>query len=101
MHADARRAWVIGVGLLLALLLLGLGLVGWSTWFDGSAMYNGVHNTVIRFASVDEGRAVLGADDEWIATTSELQRASMMGITPPASREAFRAWQAANVIAWP
>ena len=101
MHAEARKAWAIGGGMLLALLLLGVGLVGWSTWLDGRAMYHGVHNTVIRFASVAEGRAALGADDEWIASTSELQRASMMGIAPPASREAFRAWQAANVIEWP
>jgi hypothetical protein len=100
MHAEARRTWAIGVGVLLALLLLGAALVGGSLWLDGTAMYPGLHNTVIRFASVDEGRAALGADDAWIASTSELQRASMMGSVPPASREAFRTWQALNVIAW-
>jgi hypothetical protein len=87
------------------MLALGLGVVMLATWPrwrpDATAMFKDIDNTVIRFASVEEGRAALGADDEWIASTSDLQHASMMGTPPPASREAFRAWQARNVLPWP
>lgn len=61
----------------------------------------GAPATRVRFAGVDDGRAVLGADDPWIAATSDFQRAATMGARPPISREAFRAFLADTVLAWP
>jgi hypothetical protein len=101
-HDTPKRARATRIGLagLVIVALLGMGL-GWQRWWpDGAAVYRGLNKTVVRFASVDEGRAALGADDEWIGLTSELQRASLMGRAGPATREDFRAWQAANVLPW-
>ena len=105
MQVTAKKArLMISMGLagLLVLALGGVLAVAWPFWRsdDECAVYRGLQNTVLRFASVDEGRAALLADDEWIAATSELQRASLMGIAPPAGRDAFRAWQADNVRPW-
>lgn len=63
--------------------------------------YRGFRGSVVRFADVAAGRAALSADDDWIAATSELQRASLMGVKGPATREAFRAFQAQQVLPWP
>ena len=54
----------------------------------------------IRFASVDQGRAVLGADDDWVAATSEFHRRATLGVTTPVSRETLRAFCADSVLAW-
>jgi hypothetical protein len=64
--------------------------------------FDGFRGTTVRFASVDEAKALLGADDAWVAQTGELQRASLMGqINRPAPREAFRAFLAQQALAWP
>ena len=57
--------------------------------------------TRVRFATVAEGRAVLGADDAWIAATSDFQRAATAGVPPPVSTAAFREFAASTVQAWP
>jgi len=57
--------------------------------------------TRVRFATVAEGRAVLGADDAWIAATSDFQRAATAGLPPPVSTTAFREFAASTVQAWP
>ncbi len=96
MRSTAKRVW----GLLVLSAALG-AIVGWQRApGDNGPAYRGIERMQVRFASVEEGRAALGADDEWIALTSDLQRAALMGTAPPASREAFRAWQAANVLPW-
>lgn len=78
---------------LLALLFVG-GAVA-------AADFTGVRGSVVRFASIDEARTVLEADDDWVAATSELQRALIMGRAPPASSAAFRRWQADAALPWP
>ncbi|MEO5880934.1 MAG: hypothetical protein ABIQ06_00820 [Caldimonas sp.] len=55
----------------------------------------------VRFASIEEGRALLGADDAWIAATSDFQRAATAGVRPPMSRRAFQAYLASRVRSWP
>jgi hypothetical protein len=55
----------------------------------------------VRFASVAEGRAVLGADDAWIAATSDFQRAATAGVRLPMSRQAFQDFAAGTVQPWP
>jgi hypothetical protein len=64
------------------------------------AQFNEFAGTVVRFASVQQGRALLGAVDEWMPLTSELQRASTPGRTPPVSVEEFRAFSEEAVLAW-
>ncbi|MEQ1684137.1 MAG: hypothetical protein ABL916_10845 [Burkholderiaceae bacterium] len=64
------------------------------------AQFTGFPGTTVRFASVAEGRAVLGSVDEWMPLTSDLQRASTLGRTPPVSVEEFRAFSAEAVLPW-
>jgi sulfur carrier protein ThiS len=64
------------------------------------AQFTGFPGTTVRFASVAQGRAVLGMVDEWMPLTSELQRASTLGRTPPVSVEEFRAFSAEAVLPW-
>lgn len=66
-----------------------------------AADFSGLRGSTVRFASVDEARAVLGADDDWVAATSELQRALIMGQAPPADPTAFLRWQAIAALPWP
>lgn len=54
----------------------------------------------LRFASVEQGRRLLTADDEWVRYTSPLQRATLMGRTGPAPVQAFLAFQADAVLPW-
>ena len=56
--------------------------------------------TVVRFATVAEGRAVLGADDAWTQATSDFQRAVTVGAAPPVSAERLREFVAATVQPW-
>ena len=65
-----------------------------------SQAFDGFRGSVVRFASVAEGRAVVSADDDWIAATSELQRASLMGVKSGAAPDAFRAFEAEAVVPW-
>lgn len=64
------------------------------------AQFTGFPGTTVRFASAEQGRAVLGTVDEWMPLTSELQRASTLGRTPPVSVEEFRAFSAEAVLPW-
>lgn len=64
------------------------------------ARFTGFPGTTVHFASVAQGRAVLGTVDEWMPLTSELQRASTLGRTPPVSVEEFRAFSAETVLPW-
>jgi len=57
--------------------------------------------TRVRFATVAEGRYALGADDAWIAATSDFQRAATAGVPPPVSKAAFREFAASTVQPWP
>jgi hypothetical protein len=106
MQFTAKKARLMGAGLagLLVLLVCGVLLYAWpgrrGSGDDACSVYRGLNNSVLRFVSPEEGRAALAADDEWIGVTSELQRAALMGIAPPATREAFRTWQGDNVRAW-
>ncbi len=77
-------------------------LLAWLVLVCGTAhaQFTGLPGTVVRFATVEQGRALLGTVDEWMPLTSELQRASTLGRTPPASVEEFRAFSAEAVLAW-
>jgi sulfur carrier protein ThiS len=77
-------------------------LVLWLALLCGAAQaqFTGFPGTTVRFASVAQGRAVLGTVDEWMPLTSELQRASTLGRTPPVSVEEFRAFSAEAVLPW-
>lgn len=57
-------------------------------------------SATLRFASVDEGRALLGAEDAWTAATGPFQRRAVMGRTEAVTREAFLAWNADAVRPW-
>ena len=57
-------------------------------------------NTVVRFASVAEGRAALASNDAWIEATSDFQRAVTTGLTPPVSAERMREFVASTVQPW-
>jgi hypothetical protein len=59
-----------------------------------------LNGTVVVFASVPQAQAVLAAEDDWTAATSEIERAALMERAPPAPPAAFRHWQADNVRAW-
>lgn len=69
-----------------------------------AAAFGGFRGSVVRFASVAEGRTALGADDTWVRATGSLQRALLMGVPAghgdAAGRDAFRAFQSAAVLAW-
>jgi len=56
--------------------------------------------TIVRFASVAEGRAVLATNDAWVEATSDFQRAVTVGVAPPVSAERLRAFVAATVQPW-
>ncbi|MEW6705256.1 MAG: DUF4157 domain-containing protein [Pseudomonadota bacterium] len=64
------------------------------------AQFTGIDGTVVRFASVEQGRAVLQAEDEWLAATSDFQRAAVMGVAPPVSPERFRSFQGETALPW-
>jgi hypothetical protein len=85
LRARMPQAWVLWLALLCG---------------AAHAQFNGLPGTVVRFATVEQGRALLGTVDEWMPLTSELQRASTLGRTPPVSVEEFRAFSADAVLAW-
>jgi hypothetical protein len=95
-HDPAAMMKLLQRSLFRALLLAGLVLSCGAV----HAQFNGFAGTVVRFATVEQGRAVLGTVDEWMPLTSDLQRASTLGRTPPVSVEEFRAFSAEAVLAW-
>jgi hypothetical protein len=60
-----------------------------------------LRTAVVRFASVEQGRAVLGSDDAWVEATSDFQRAATLGVPPPVSTARLRAFAADAVRPWP
>lgn len=62
--------------------------------------YGTAPGTVVRFASVQQGRAVLTADDDWMRATSEFQRRAIMGSATPVAMEDFRRWNNDAVRPW-
>ena len=53
-----------------------------------------------RFASLEEGRAIVGKSDDWVAATSDFQRAATVGAPPPVTRARFLAFSALAVRPW-
>jgi hypothetical protein len=85
-----------------ALLALGGTVVGAPRAQDGDAeVYTGFRGTRLRFAGVDAGRAVLAANDAWLAATGEFQWRALMSGADPVSRDAFVQWNADAVRPWP
>ena len=56
--------------------------------------------TTVDFATVPQGRAVLGADDDWVAATGAFHRAATLGVNTPVSRDQVRAFCADAVLPW-
>jgi hypothetical protein len=52
------------------------------------------------FATVEQGRAVLGRDDDWVGATGDFQRAATLGVAAPVSRQRFVAFLADCVRPW-
>jgi len=67
---------------------------------QAQAQFTGFNGSVVRFATIEQGRKVLAADDEWVTATSEFQRSATMNVAPPISREDFLAFQSSVVLAW-
>ncbi len=66
-----------------------------------SDRFDGFSGSTVRFVEGAEAQGVLGAADDWIAASSEMQRASLMGVAGAAATpEAFRRFQAAQVVPW-
>ena len=86
-----QERWALRCAALLWLALLGSA---------AHAQFSGFPGTVVRFATLEQGQAVLGAADEWLPLTSEFQRASTMRRHPPVSLETFRQFSASAVLAW-
>jgi hypothetical protein len=87
-HVRARRA-----------LALALVLGGLATGACADDLRIGASN--VRFASVEEGRAVLGNTDAWVEATSDFQRAATLGVAPPVTPARLLAFEAATVLDWP
>ena len=84
-------------GLWLALVWVMFG--GAAQAADGDA-YTGIQGTTLRFATIAQGRAVLGTEDEWVAATSEFQRVALVGGAGPVSRAQLLAFTVDTVQPW-
>lgn len=62
--------------------------------------FEGFPGTTVRFATIDAGRSVLGAEDDWTSATGPFQRRAVMGRAEPVDRAAFLAWNADAVRPW-
>ncbi|MEP7102368.1 MAG: hypothetical protein ABI781_17795 [Burkholderiales bacterium] len=91
-----RRYKTMLRGLLLAVALL-TGIDVAQAQGEG---YAGIPGTVVRFATVAQGRAVLGAEDEWIAATTDFQRAAILGVAPSVTRAQLLAFTVDTVKPW-
>jgi hypothetical protein len=94
---NERKTWVARAFWLLAAVCV--AALGSPAQAQGEG-YTGIRGTVVRFASVAQGRAVLGAEDDWIAATSDFQRAATMGVAPPVTRARFLAFTVETVKPW-
>lgn len=68
---------------------------------QSQAPFSGFEGSVVRFASVEEGRRVLMADDDYIAATSDFLRSAFMHKELPITREQFLAFHQDVVLPWP
>jgi len=67
---------------------------------DAAAVFTGFPGTEVRFASLEAGQAVLTAQDEWMAATSDFQRRAVTGSAQPVTLEDFKRWNGAAVRPW-
>jgi hypothetical protein len=85
-----------------SLLICGAGLVTaplpWAR--EARALTGTLVDAHVRFATRAQGRAVLGADDDWVAATSEFHRSATLGVSTPVSREKLRAFCADAALPW-
>lgn len=90
--------WSVNRRSALALLC---GSVALSAFAQSSAdSFFGFPGTEVRFASLEAGRALLTADDEWMQATSDFQRRAIMGSASPVTWDAFRRWNGDAVRPW-
>ncbi len=82
------------------LLALVAGAFAPSAWAQDDTPVSGFAKTRVRFAPVETGRAILTADDEWMAATSGFLRRAIMQSAAPVTLEAFKRWTADAVIPW-
>ncbi|MED5621492.1 hypothetical protein [Ideonella sp. BN130291] len=92
----SRRRWLAGA----AAVLLGGTMSASAVLARDAAPFTGIPGTTVRFASVDEGRRLISALDDWTAATSEFQRAATLGTTPPVALDRFIAALSATVLPW-
>ncbi len=59
-----------------------------------------VAGSQLRFASLPEAREALSAQDIWLDTTSDFQRAATMGVPGAVTPERFREFLAGTAVAW-
>ena len=62
--------------------------------------FSGFPNSRMRFAPAETGRALLMADDEWMAATSPFQRRAVMRSATPVTLDAFRHWNGDAARHW-
>lgn len=92
MSPISRRAFLVALGATLARV----------SWAQPSAdAFDGFPGTRVRFAPVETGRAILMADDDYVAAASAFQRSAILQSASPVSLDAFRRWNGDAVIAWP
>ena len=80
-----------------ALLCLSLLMLASTASF---AQYTGIAGTVVRFATVAQGRELLGRDDDWVAATSDFQRAATLGKPSPVATAQLLAFTMDTVQPW-
>jgi hypothetical protein len=61
----------------------------------------GLAQSIFAFATLEEARAVLGADDEYVRATAPFERSAKMHTKEPVDAERYRAFLASTAKAWP
>src|SRR3954469_13696311 len=82
------------------LALLAGSLASAVTAQESSEVFSGFGGTEVRFASVDIGRSLLTARDEWMMVTSDFMQRAIMGSAQPVTAEAFTRWNGDAVRPW-
>ncbi len=88
----SRRAFLLALGATLA-------RVSWAQ--PSPDVFDGFPGTRMRFTTPEAGRALLMADDDYVAAASAFQRSAILQSASPVSLDAFRRWNGDAVIAWP
>lgn len=83
------------------LLACAASLARFSWAQDSQDIFTGFASTRVRFAPVETGRAILMADDDYMAATSPFQRSAAMQSAAPVSLDLFRRWNGDAVRPWP